>query len=202
MSARIVAIQRSRWTGKHVLRPDFEWSLKPLLVLMRCFGFPLDFQLSKCSNDHHRGYLWWIVAGFGFLNYFLNAECHFYWIGEKIDSVINDPTVTGRRWTLTSAIFSNFVINMGYISVMLVGSHGMMMHMALNNWRHITTVLISMERLYSDQDFRKFRIVSSFGVAAAIMVSYKPVGAINKICPLKMSFTVFNSVIFSRRCFY
>ena len=172
MSAGKVTVQWCRWTGKKLSRPDFESSLKPLLVFMRCFGFPLDFQLSKSSNDHRRGCLWWIVAGFGFLNYFLNVECHFYWIGEEIDRFRTHPTVTGRRWTSTN--FYNLVINVASTAVMLVGSHGMMMYMALNNWRHITTVLISMERLYFDQDFRRFRVVSYFGVTVAILVSYQP----------------------------
>ena len=210
MSAEKVVFQRCRWTGKKLLRPDFEWSLKPLLVLMRCFGFPLEFQFSKSSNDHRRGCLWWIVSGFGFLNFFLNAECHFYWIGEKIDSVINDSIVTEGRWT--SANFSNFVIGMIYVTAMIVGSHGMMMNMALNNWLHITTVLISMERLYSDQDFIKFRVVSSFGVAAAIMVNYKPARPNIQYPPgppigpggycILWKCHLFNFFIFARRCFY
>ncbi len=172
MSSTKVASRQLCWNRANSTSKirDFEWSLKPFILFLRSIGVPLEFQSSQQSlKDRRRS--WWIVTAFGFLAFFLNAECILYWVGENVSQIANDLQVSKER-TRTFAVFSNAILIVN-TAVIYLGSHGLLIKLALmEDWCQMIRILKLMERemVYSDEDYRRFRTVSLVAVAASFAV--------------------------------
>lgn len=168
MSSQVVAFSHPWDHRKNKLKPDFEWSLSPLLVLLRCFGVPLDFQSPKGPTKNRHLCSWWFITCMGLFSFFLNVEHHFIIIGQEI--VAASKLTVGQK--STSVYNWNRYIELTMIITALMGTHGMLVVLAHKNWRHLSLILHSMEEhiYYTDQDYKRFRLACIAGATAIVLV--------------------------------
>lgn len=167
MSEQVAAFRRIL-ASQQEFKLSFDWSFKPLLILMRCGGVPLNFQLSKTV----RGWLWWMVTSVGFLLFLLNAECHFGMIGREIYRK-RDPFLMATRSQYSSVFTWNHYIEITNNIGAVVGCHALLMASSLTNWCYLVQALRSIEKLnfYKEKDYREFRVNCHVGAVLCIVVS-------------------------------
>ena len=171
----------------------FEWSLKPLLVLLRCFGVPLYFEehrpaspcaanadaaitSSACSNKER---LWRKVnTAISFLLFPLSAVylCALLATDEGLAAEDDDDEERSSfvHSSLTSTVSWNRYIELACSVFVIVTGHALLLVFAHGQWRHFVRLFSVMEHQleYTREDYQRFRVISYTALTAVLMVGY------------------------------
>lgn len=172
---QVVACER--WASQKKLKPNFEWSLKPMTTLLCCLGIPLHLQ---SSQQYFRFFsqrtCWWMVTSLGLFLFFLHLECHListaFLMSLSQMNEINASTTIYEKLTSSSALaWNNFIDNTNTMTLVL-GSHITMLTCLLTNWCQVAKILNRIEELlfYTDHDYKRFRNTSIGGLIASLFV--------------------------------
>lgn len=146
----------------------FERSSKPLLILMRYLGIPLNFESSK-----QRGH-WWIITGLGIFYFFLHVECYSIFLVNCLFGNSDSSFVDSVKSTFALIWNSRIDFVNGY--VLYVGSHLTAMLFLLTNWCHLANNLKCLEQglYYTTSNFKRFQATFVKGLIATVVVSFTP----------------------------
>ena len=142
-------------------RINFEWSLKPFLLLMRCLGISLDFAPYSQRS-------WKIITIYGLVLFSLNVACHFTMLAMGSDEL---SEIEDFRKPSPVQLLSDQISSVNEIAV-TIGSHFLAMACLLTNWSHVAQIFQCMElhSFYTDQEYRKFRILALVGLVFTVLV--------------------------------
>lgn len=149
---------------------SFEWSFRPLLLFHKILGLPLKFELSPSYSTSKC--LCWLQRMLCFLPLFLNFVLHFWMIGNELSRT--GPTKTNTKvYQTSSTVFWNYRIELLDSAVTIIGAHALLIYLSNVSWCHLSEVLLIMElqNLYTDEEYRKFRMIFWVGAALFIAVS-------------------------------
>ena len=163
------------------LRKDFEWSLKPVLTLMKSIGIPLRMSSSNaarmevddpnisCFSCRRKAFV-----VFSFVLFFLNVLCQCYAIVIQI-SFLNDESskVVSLRSKFSSTAFWNHYIETVNNIVTTIGSQTLVLFVCFtHNWQQLVWVLQRTEQqhFYSESDYKTFRKAIYLASVLGVMV--------------------------------
>jgi len=146
----------------------FEWSFKPIIVLMNIFGIP--FSITKLASEK---------LSFGFATYYgllIFSILSAFQLFDIIAIILaENGKFTGTNFKSSTNKW-NAIINFVNEKWISLGTHIILMTYTLVKWKKLVRVLLRMEQynVFNSSTFYRLRSICWYGFGFAIAVCFSP----------------------------
>jgi len=148
---------------------SFDWSIGPLVSLMKAVGLPLNNSknVEKEPIKLFSKIKAFMVHGIALFAFLINVETKLYYLGLYFLSILKENQGTNSSTSLWNVVISKVNYNFG-----ACGTHLGLLGWTLVHWQSFIRVLHHIEREFklSQSDYRQIRIISLIGIAFLILV--------------------------------
>lgn len=152
---------------------SFDWSLGPLVSLMKAVGLPLNSKnVEKEPIKYFSKIKVFVVHAIALFAFLVNVETNLYSLGLEFLSILKWEANQGAHSTTS---LWNVVIGKVNYAFGNCGTHLGLLGWTLVHWQSFIRVLHQLEREFQldHVDYRKLRTISLIGVVFLILVYFK-----------------------------